>query len=124
MKRTGILNARLAGLMASLGHTDTIVVADAGLPVPRGVDVIDLAVVLGTPGFWPVLDAVLAEMVVEEAHVAEEASALMGHFSERLEVHTVSHEELKRMASVARAVIRTGEATPYANIVLRAGVAF
>ena len=124
MKKSGILNARLAGLIAALGHGDALVIADAGLPIPRGVEVIDLAVVLGTPGFWPVLDAVLDEMVVESATVAEEAAALTSAFEERLPVKTVSHEELKRISCTARAVIRTGEATPYANIVLTAGVAF
>ncbi|MEM1102151.1 MAG: D-ribose pyranase [Pseudomonadota bacterium] len=124
MKSSGILNARLAGLIAGLGHTDTLVIADAGLPVPRGVELVDLAVVAGLPPFWPVLDAVRAEMVVEEAFVAEEATTTMADFERRLAVKTVSHEELKRMSAAARFVVRTGEATPYANIVLQAGVAF
>ncbi|MEL6913649.1 MAG: D-ribose pyranase [Pseudomonadota bacterium] len=124
MKSSGILNARLAGLIAGLGHTDSLVIADAGLPIPRGVEAVDLAVRLGVPGFWPVLDAVLAEMVVEAAFVAEEAGALMADFERRLPVKTVSHEELKRMSAAARVVVRTGEGTPYANIVLQAGVAF
>lgn len=124
MRKSGILNARLAGVIAGLGHTDRIVIADAGLPVPRGVEVLDLAVVLGVPGFWPVLDAVLAEMVVERAWIADEAVALRADFDARLPVATVPHEEFKRMSTTARLIVRTGEGTPYANILLEAGVAF
>ena len=36
MRRGGILNAQLAGALAQLGHTDTLVVCDAGLPIPPG----------------------------------------------------------------------------------------
>jgi len=124
MKRSGILNADLARTVAALGHGDTLAIGDAGLPVPQGVACIDLAVTLGVPGIWDVLDAVLQEMVVERSVVADEATALMAQFNARLAPETVSHEQLKLLTCKAKAVVRTGEATPYANVVLVAGVAF
>ncbi|MDA7425771.1 D-ribose pyranase [Thalassococcus lentus] len=125
MKKHGILQRELAGLIAALGHGDSLVIGDSGLPVPKGVPCIDLAVTVGTPAIWPVLDAVLGEMVTERAVIASEAEGpVASGFEDRLQCERVSHETLKRLCGDARAVVRTGEATPYANIVLYAGVAF
>ncbi|MBM7868027.1 D-ribose pyranase [Heliobacterium gestii] len=130
MKKQGILHRDLAALIASLGHGDLVVVGDSGLPVPPGVPCIDLAVTNGVPPFLPVLEAILSEMVVESATVAEELKPnekLAKSLAERLspiELHFVNHESLKTRCRQARAVIRTGEWTPYANILLYAGVAF
>ena len=65
MKRNGILNSQLMLQIAALGHTDTFLIGDAGMPVPIGVPVIDLVLVLGIPTFEQVLRAVLAETIVE-----------------------------------------------------------
>ncbi|AQS59939.1 D-ribose pyranase [Desulforamulus ferrireducens] len=130
MKKHGILHRELAALIASLGHGDAIVIADSGLPVPPGVACIDLAVTKGVPGFLEVLEAILYELVVEKATVAKELlpnSQLLDDINSRLspvEVQAVSHEELKKLTAEAKAVIRTGEWTPYANVILYAGVAF
>ncbi|MEU9823230.1 D-ribose pyranase [Pseudonocardia alni] len=127
MRRHGILHSRLAGLLAALGHTDRFVIGDAGLPVPPGVEVVDLAVVPGVPSFTAVLDAVLAEVVVEHAVLAVEAlgGPAGNAITDRLpHAATVPHAELKNLCRDARFVVRTGEATPYANVVLGAGVAF
>ena len=102
-----------------------LVIGDAGLPVPKGVPCIDLAVRVGVPGFWDVLDTVLSEMEVERAVVAEEASAdVVGQFTKRLGVEAVSHEALKALSTDAVAVVRTGETVPYTNVVLVSGVVF
>ena len=127
MKRGKLLNAELSGLVAAMGHGDLIVVGDAGLPVPPGVPCIDLAVTGGVPGIFDVLDALLSELVVERSAIAEEASAqLAARFRERRigRVDTVSHEDFKQASRHARAIVRTGEFTPYANICLWSGVAF
>ena len=136
MKRTALLNRHLSSLVASLGHLDEIVVADAGLPVPAGVKVIDLAVTAGVPSFRELLAALKSELVIEGAVWAEEASAeltsLMQHevaswaeeTGKAITVSRLSHEAFKHRTQTARAVIRTGEVTPYANIILISGVAF
>ncbi len=136
MKRTALLNRHLSSLVASLGHLDEIVVADAGLPVPGGVKVIDLAVTAGVPSFRELLTALKSELVIEGAVWAEEASAeltsLMQHevaswaeeTGKAITVSRLTHEVFKHRTQTARAVIRTGEVTPYANIILISGVAF
>lgn len=127
MKRTGIINAELLAAIGRLGHTDLLVVADCGLPVPPGVQVVDLAVVMGTPSLLSVLDALLTELVVEQATVAEEVFEfpLGPLLLQRLPTATaVSHERFKAATAAARVVVRTGEATPYANVILRSGVPF
>lgn len=129
MRRDGIWHPRLIEVLTGLGHTDLIVVADAGLPVATGVEHIDLVWCRGEPGFLPVLRAVLAEAVFEHATIATELAdpALAAGVATALGPiarSAVPHEQLKQLARGARAVIRTGEATPYANVVLRAGVAF
>ncbi|WP_305987721.1 D-ribose pyranase [Roseibium sp. MMSF_3544] len=136
MKRTPLLNRHLSKLVASLGHMDEIVIADAGLPVPSNVDVIDLAVSPGIPGFFDVVDAMSRELIVEQAVFAEEASP---ELSTRIEVKLahweaetgkpieqvrVPHSDFKIRCQRARAVIRTGEVTPYANVILVSSVPF
>ncbi|MFC7309628.1 D-ribose pyranase [Streptomyces monticola] len=129
MRPDGLWHPRLLQLLAALGHGDLLVVADPGLPVPAGVEVVDLVWRRGDPPFLPVLEAVLDELVTEHATIAEEAAdpALLAGFQRLLSpvaVDRVPHTVLKSRTRTARAVIRTGEATPYANAVLRAGVPF
>ncbi|MES0881160.1 D-ribose pyranase [Roseibium sp. SCP14] len=136
MKRTPLLNRHLSNLVASLGHTDEIVVADAGLPVPEGVPVIDLAVSPGIPGFFDVLDALAHELVVQQAIFADEAApdlttrieVKLAHWAAEtgkpIEHVRLSHADFKERTSLAKVVIRTEECTPYANVILVSGVPF
>ena len=128
MKRGGIINARLAGEIARLGHTDLVVVCDAGLPIPPGPAVADLAFRLGVPSFETVLSGLLEELVVEGATAAEETREnpeVVRVLRDLLpDLGLVTHYELKRMTANAKLVVRTGEATPYANVILRCGVPF
>jgi D-ribose pyranase len=128
MKREGIINARLAGALAGLGHTDHVVVCDAGLPISPGPEVVDLAFRFGVPSFETVLSGLLEELVVEGATAAEEVERNPRSYEilvTRLpDLGFVPHEELKRMVPAAKLVIRTGEATPYSNVILRCGVPF
>jgi D-ribose pyranase len=127
MKRTALLHAELSGLVAAMGHGDLIVVGDAGLPVPAGVRCIDLAVTRGVPTVMQVLDTLLSELVVERSCIADDAAPdLVDAFTSRDigQVEYTPHDNFKRMTAHARAVIRTGECTPYANICLWSGVAF
>ena len=132
MKRTALLHAELSQVIAALGHGDMLVIGDAGLPIPDGPRRIDLALTPGIPRVADVLKVVLSEMQVERALIAREAIGQLpvGQLPAWCEgqlaalPETVSHEELKRLSARAKAVIRTGECTPYANIVLSAGVTF
>lgn len=129
MRRTGILNAELAAALARLGHTDLVVVGDCGLPRPAGVPVVDLALTFGVPTFAQVVDALAAELVVEQATVATEITLANPEALELVtarfgEPASLSHEDLKAAAAAAKLFVRTGEATPYANVLLRCGVPF
>jgi D-ribose pyranase len=131
MKKSGILHPELARVIASLGHGDGLCVADAGLPVPAGVVRIDLALAPGLPGFLPVLEAILGELAVESAVIAEELPARSPAMHREIErrlgkvrLQAVPHERFKELVAGCRAVVRTGEFTPYANIILHSGVVF
>ena len=132
MKKCGHLNRDVSRVLARMGHTDSLVIADCGLPVPEGVECIDLSIALGDPAFLRVLDSVLADFKIERAVFATEAKEHNAAVAARasclcdaqVQVDFVSHETLKNLARSARAVIRTGEATPYANVLLYSGVIF
>lgn len=129
MKRSGILNAELNFQLAKLGHTDLVVVADCGLPQPVGVPVVDLAVVFGVPSFEQVIRALASELVVDSAVLATETSERNPAIAELVQSlfgapETMSHERLKELSRGARLLVRSGEATAYANVILRCGVPF
>lgn len=124
-----MINSHITKILTDLGHTDTIVIADAGLPVPRDVPKIDLSLKLGMPSFEDVVVAVLEDMATEKIVIASEMKERNQKAYELMEkqnilVEEVSHEQLKMLTSKAKVVIRTGEATPYANCILQAGVIF
>lgn len=131
MKKSGMLNSHIAKVLADLGHTDTIVVGDVGLPIPPGVLKIDLALTLGQPSFRDVVDAIAEDMVIEKVIIAEEIKAknmeTLQYINDQFKDCTIeacSHEQFKELTRNAKAVIRTGEAKPYANCILQAGVNF
>ena len=130
MKRTLLLHADLSRVIAQLGHGDMVVIGDAGLPIPDGPLRIDLAVTPGVPRLSDVLSAVLSEMQVEHAVVAQEALGADGSFPSwcavgfPLSLEAVPHAVLKQRCAQVKAVVRTGECTPYANIILYSGVTF
>ncbi len=131
MKKTQLLNSELSYIISKMGHTDTICIGDAGLPVPQGVQRIDLAIVRGIPAFLEVLEAVLSELAVEEITVAAEIEtqnpALLNEINKRfegVEKNLVPHAQFKDRTKNCVAVVRTGECKSYANIILHAGVAF
>lgn len=135
MKKGRLLNSELSYAVSRIGHTAHITVCDAGLPIPPGVRRIDLAVEPGYPAFLRVLDALLSEMMVEEIVLAEEIreknAPIFQGILETFASHGLSpkvtlipHEAFKALARDSEAVVRTGECTPYANVILRSGVVF
>lgn len=132
MQKVGILNSSIAKVLADLGHTDTIVIGDCGLPVPAGVPKIDLALKLGTPSFMEVVSEVAKYMEIEKVEVAAEIQgkntgvyeALKELFPQQEWIIDENHEAFKAATAKAKVVIRTGEITPYANIILHSNVIF
>lgn len=131
MQKHGILNSSIAKVLADLGHTDQVTIGDLGLPTPKGVEKIDLALRVGTPSFIEALETVQAEMQIEKIILAEEIKeqnpaqlfAIKQLFPETA-IQFLSHEAFKIQTQASKALIRTGEATPYANIILQSGVIF
>ena len=131
MKKIGIINQPISSVIAAMGHLDTLVIADAGLPIPLDTRRIDLALAEGVPTFLDTLRVVLVEMQVERAIVAEEMLTVSPHVYEAIRdllgdipIETVTHPVFKEETHLARAVVRSGEFTPYANIILVAGVVY
>ena len=131
MKKTTLLNQALSEVIAGMGHGDLLVIGDYGLPCPKGVRRIDLALRPSVPAFLETVETVLTELQVECAYLAEETAHRNEAAAEGLAlllgttpVLTTSHEDIKEMSARAVAVVRTGECRPYANVVLKAGVTF
>ncbi len=139
MKKGTLLNADISAVVSRLGHTDTLVIADAGLTIPASTQRIDLALTQGTPAFMDVLGVVTAEMQVESAILAIEIKqqnpqlhaqliahleALQQHQGNTISINYTTHEQFKQQTASSRAVIRSGECSPYANVILCAGVTF
>jgi D-ribose pyranase len=131
VKKTGLLNHRLSDVIARLGHTQRLVIADAGLPVPPGVERIDLSVVPGLPSVIDLARAIARELQVEGIVVADELLDRdhtipneMRALFPGVPLSSVPHVRFKEMSETALAVVRTGECTPYANVMLIAGVTF
>jgi D-ribose pyranase len=131
MKRKGIINKELAAEIAALGHKDTFMIADGGMPIPQGVKIIDLALCGGVPTFRQVMDAICEESGAESYTLAEEIKTanpeLLAYIQEKLgdiPCTYVPHTELKAMSAAIKFAVRTGEFTPYPNILIESDCAF
>lgn len=133
MRKLSTLNPQLSRIISETGHVDSLVVTDAGLPLPQGVERVDLAFRPGQPAFLDVLDTVLESLSVEGAIAAAEVveaspemyEAMRARMAERgVTIELVPHVEFKQLTKQARACVRSGEFTPYANIILVAGVVY
>lgn len=139
MKKGKLLNSELSRVISRLGHTDKLAIGDAGLPIPDSVERIDLALVAGVPSFMQVVEAITYEMQVEKVILASEIAQanptvhqqFLSHIQllekqqgNSISIEYVSHQEFKADNADCKAVIRTGEYSPYANVILCAGVVF
>jgi D-ribose pyranase len=122
----GIINAQLQQRLTELRHTDLFAISDSGLPVPSHVPVVDLALCYGVPGFLQTLDLVLEEVTVEAAWTSRNVVQANPVVNSRLkslpDLQLIDHSDLKTKVSDCSFVVRTGEATPFANVILQAGV--
>ena len=124
MRKSGLINPALTSAIARLGHTDTFVIADCGLPIPHDVPVIDLTLTFGIPTFADTLAALLEEIVVEAGIIADTTPPEVRSLLPAVPLTEVSHDDLKREVARASFVVRTGSTTPFANVILRSGVPF
>lgn len=126
MIQTGILNPEIASLLRRVRHTNTLVIADRGFPSWPGLETVDISLVDDVPTVLQVLDAVLANFQVGEAWMAEEFlehndAATREAFAKALGGAGLKHEphvDFKRRVPGAVGLIRTGDTTQYANVIL------
>ncbi|SPT68993.1 D-ribose pyranase [Anaerobiospirillum thomasii] len=133
MKKIGCLNSELSYVLSKLGHFDTITLGDCGLPVPQGVQRIDLAVTYGVPSFEDVFKVIDTEAKFQKITIASESKDKNFEFyskmkewaqRENVEFVEVPHDTFKALTSKSVAVVRTGACLPYSNIILESNVSF
>lgn len=114
--------------IARLGRGDRLAITDAGFPVPAEAMRIDLALTHGIPGFVDTLRVVMTELDIEEAVVAEDLREANPSVFEAMKailgtvpVLQMLNAAFNQQVKMARVVIRTGETSAFANIILRAG---
>jgi len=139
MKKGILINSEISYVVSQMGHFDGLTICDAGLPVPEGVKRIDLAVTGGIPSFMDTVKAVVSELQVQDVEIAEEfkevspalhqellefLAAVAAERGKDISLRYMSHEEFKKNTAESKAVVRTGEYTPFANVILKSGVVF
>ncbi len=131
MRKTKVINTQISSVISDMGHFDTLSIGDAGMPVPAGTKKIDVAIENGVPSFIQVLTNILSELEVQKVYLANEIKTAN---PEQLEVikaligetpiEFIDHSQMKQDLNKAKAFVRTGEMTPYSNIILESGVVF
>jgi D-ribose pyranase len=147
MKTKGILNSELIKIMARMGHGDLLVVTDRGFPFPLHTNTatVDLSVTENLPRFLDVVMPIVEDFEIEEAIIAEETKtvnpsvhqALLGIFAKKknkdnnIRIRYIPHNEFKDLVlhggergEPVACFVKTGEFTPYANVILVSSVPF
>lgn len=131
MKKTTVINSELSTVIAGMGHMDWLSIGDAGMPVPMGTKKIDLALTKEIPSFIDVLKNVLSELEVQKIYLANEIKTknpdqlkTIKEALPNVEIEYMPHSELKKDLAKCHAFVRTGEMTPFSNIILESGVTF
>lgn len=131
MKKTTVINSELSTVIAGMGHMDWLSVGDAGMPVPMGTKKIDLALTKNLPSFIEVLKNILSELEVQKIYLADEIKTqnpeqlkAIQDLLPNVEIEYMPHTELKKDLAKTHAFVRTGEMTPFSNIILESGVTF
>ena len=123
---TGILNPAINSLISRVRHTNTLVIADRGFPFWPQMETVDISLVADIPKVLDVLRAIRLNFVAGRAFMAEEfkvgnPSPTVDQFVEALDHTSLSfepHEQFKKRVPRAIGLIRTGDTTQYANIIL------
>lgn len=132
MKRNELLkNQEISYVIAGMGHNDMLVIGDVALSIPPSIKRIDLALTKNIPTFLDMVKSVGTELKVQTIIIAKETSEVSLKIYQSLltifdgvEIKTVTHEKLKELTRNTSVVIRTGEFTPYANVILVSGMVF
>jgi D-ribose pyranase len=128
MRKGGILHPTLNRILTETGHTDLLTLCDRGFPVPTEIERVDLALADDMPTVYDTLRLIDKDFVIDMVIVAEEMSQASPNAYNRLTkdfahltFKVVPHQTLKDISLEARATIRTGDTTPYSNLILVSG---
>jgi D-ribose pyranase len=126
MLKTGILNPSINSLLSRVRHTNTLVIADRGFPFWPMIETVDISLVNDVPTVLQVLAALRGNFVIGKAWMAREflrnnqpktrsafARALTG-----IDLKHEPHVDFKQRVPNAIGLVRTGDTTQYANLIL------
>jgi len=126
MLKTGFLNPQINSLLSRVRHTNTLVIADRGFPFWPMIETVDISVVDALPTVLQLLQAIRPNFQIGKAWMAQEFlkannAKTRAAFTDGLQGIELTHEphiEFKKRIPHAIGLIRTGDTTQYANIVL------
>jgi D-ribose pyranase len=129
MQEIGIVNRELARVLSQQGHGDLLMVVDAGFAIPKGADVVDISLSENCPMVIDTLKELKKFFSVEKLIFANDTKSVSPSlfnnirklFGKSVPVEMVSHPQIKEMSAKVKAVIRTGDFTAYANVILVSG---
>ena len=129
MRETGIVNGDICDVLSTLGHTDEMIVCDAGFAIPTGVRTVDISLAENKPTVPEVLAELRKHLSVEKLVISEETKKvvptrfkqLAKAFGAGVEVEIVTQTALRARARTVKAVIRTGDFTAYSNVLVVSG---
>ncbi len=126
MRETGTINREISDVLSTMGHTDELIVCDAGFAIPSGVRTVDVSLAENKPTLIETLTELKRHFSVEKLVMADETknvsptrfAAILDLFGMDMPVETIPQALFRRRARRVKAVIRTGDFTAYSNILL------
>ena len=129
MLKNGILNPQINSLLSRVRHTNMLVISDRGFPFWPTIETVDISLVDDVPTVLEVLRAIrpnfeICEVVMAQEFKVENTPKVQKQFAEALAGIPVTfdpHVDLKKRVPQAIGLIRTGDTTQYANMILISG---
>jgi D-ribose pyranase len=129
MIRNGILNPQINDLLARVRHTNLLVISDRGFPYWPMIETVDISLVDGIPTVLQVLNAIrpnfdICEIFMANEFKLENTPQVQQQFADAMQgipLTFEAHIEMKKRVPNAIGLIRTGDTTQYANLVLMSG---
>ena len=129
MLKSGIINPDINHLLARIRHTNLLVISDRGFPYWPMIETVDISLIDGIPTVLQVFNAIRPNFDIAEIYMANEfkfenSSAVQKEFAEAAQGISVTfetHIDLKKRVPQAIGLIRTGDITQYANMILMSG---
>jgi len=126
MLKNGILNPAINSLLSRVRHTNTLVIADRGFPFWPEIETVDISLVDDIPRVLDVVSAIREHFVIGAAFMAEqfrsvntpETQLMFEQALSNISLSFEPHVEFKKRVPRAIGLIRTGDTTQYANIII------